>query len=137
MEALAISEFFGFARLGFLPSDITVTEEELQRKYSSDCLRVPEFVAGNEMVEVKRLKLDFDIPQIVRKACEKAHISLVCNEKINMFHICYAFPQSTSQDNLRIMQKLVKNYTFQYADLIHTKNVNIVFVKAPDNCFTF
>ena len=72
MEALALSEFYGFARLGFVPKDITVNEEELQRRYSSNHMRVPEFVSGHAMVEVKRLKLEFDIPQIVKKACEKA-----------------------------------------------------------------
>ena len=136
-EALAISEFYGFARLGFMPCDITMNEKELQQKYSNKRMRVPEFVAGNEMVEVKRLTLEFDIAQIVKKACEKAHASLVFNEKVNMFYICYVFPQSMSRNDVRLMQKLVKTYTFENAKIVHTKNLKIVFVKAPDLCFLF
>lgn len=137
MEALALSEFYGFARLGFVPEDITVSEEELQRRYSSDRMRVPEFVAGDQMVEVKRLKLDFDIGDIVKKACEKAHLELVCNERVHTFHICYALPLSSTQIHIRKMQKMVKMYTFEYANLIHVKTVNVVFTRVPDVCFSF
>lgn len=137
MEALALSEFYGFARLGFLPNDITISEEELQKKYCSHNMRVPEFIAGNQMVEVKRLKLEFDIAQIVKKACEKAHYSLVCNEKVYIFHICYALPCSTNDMQLKLMQKKVKAHTIEYSSKVYAKILNIVFTKVPDICFEF
>lgn len=137
MEALALSEFYGFARLGFMPGDITVTEEYLQKKYCGNNMRVPEFISGNEMVEVKRIRLEFNVEDIVRKACEKAHESIVNNEKINVFHICYALPFSTDNTEVKILQKKVKSYTLQYSKYVYVKTLNIVFTKAPDVCFQF
>lgn len=137
MEALAISEFYGFARLGFCPSDVTFTEEELQRMYNSTNKRVPEFVAGSTMVEVKRLKVDFDINSIVKKACEKAHKNIVCDKRITSFYICYAVPDSTTMEHIGIMKKMVRLYTFQYASLMCVKSIFVMFVRTPDCCFKF
>lgn len=137
MEALALSEFYGFARLGFMPCDITFSEEYLQKKYCENNMRVPEFISGNEMVEVKRIKLEFNVEDIVRKACEKAHESIVYNEKINVFHICYALPFSTDNTEVKMLQKKVKTYTIEYSKYIHVKTLNVVFTKAPDVCFEF
>ena len=137
MEALALSEVYGFARLGFMPNDITLSEQELQKKYSNKYMRVPEFIAGNEMVEVKRVKLEFDIASIVKKACEKAHPALTRNEKIDIFHICYALPDSTTNTNLRLIQKKVKAHMIQHSNIIHVKTVHVIFTRVPDFCFNF
>ena len=137
MEALVMSEFYGFARLGFCPSDITVTEEELQKRYNGIYLRVPEFVAGNQMVEVKRINMGFNISSIVKKACEKAHKHIVYDEKIIRFYICYAVPESMNKKNMSTLKKLVRSYTLEYSYLIYAKSIFVMFVRTPDCCFKF
>lgn len=137
MEALALSEFYGFARLGFMPCDVTMYEEQLQKKYCMQHMRVPEFIAGNAMVEVKRLKLGFDVADIVRKACEKAHFELVENERIHIFYICYALPDDMKEAQVKQLQKSVKTYTVQYSGIVFVKKLNIVFTKVPSICFDF
>jgi len=137
MEALEVSEFYGFARLGLCPEDVSVSEKELQHKYASS--RVPEFICGSTMVEIKRIKLDanFNIKNIVRKACEKANLTIVMNEKVSIFFICYVIPLSTDALMIRTLQKMVKSYTAEFVSCIHVKKMNIVFTKAPDFCFSF
>jgi hypothetical protein len=135
MKALALSEFYGFAKLRFVPSDITVSEEELKVRYNAK--RVPEFVAGQSIVEVKRIKLDrrWNIEDIVRKACEKGHKELIVSEKIHSFYICYVLPVTSSESDARQLVKQVKAYTHRYAHCMFVRKAFIVFARAPDDCF--
>lgn len=137
MKALALSEFYGFAKLGFVPNDITISEEELKLKYNSKNMRVPEFVAGRSIVEVKRIKIDkrWNIEDIVRKACEKGHKDLIISENIHTFYICYVLPVTSSEIDARHLVKQVKMYTHRYAHCMHVKKVYIFFARAPDDCF--
>lgn len=137
MKALALSEFYGFAKLGFVPNDITVSEEELKLRYNSKNMRVPEFVAGQSIVEVKRIKLDkrWNIEDIVRKACEKCHKHLITSEKIHTFYICYVLPDTSSEIDARQLVKQVRTFTHRYAYCLHVKKVCIFFARAPDDCF--
>tara|TARA_B110000008_G_C16958166_1_gene559020 strand:- start:360 stop:812 length:453 start_codon:yes stop_codon:yes gene_type:complete len=133
--ALALSEFYGFARLGFLPTDVTTNEDQLKMKYNDRNMRIPEFVAGHVIVEVKRIILEWNVGEIVKKACQKAHKLLVDNEKVTIFHICYVVPLSMNVTDIRKLAKIVKHYTGLYSFYVHVKKMNIVFAKAPDKCF--
>jgi hypothetical protein len=136
MYALALSEFYGFARLGFKPSDISLTEQELQQKY---VVRVPEFLSGDTMVEVKRVHLHgkWNNENIVRKACEKANKIFVDQEKVRLFYLCYVLPQSLSLQDVQKLQKNIKCCTSSFIHLMHVPKVVIMFCKAPDVCFQF
>ena len=137
MHALAMSEFYGFARLGFSPRDQTVTEHELQQRHVSR--RVPEFIAGKAMVEVKRIKLDdnFDIDAIVRKACEKASEYLVHSERVSIFYVCYVIPMTTEYHTIQNIKKIVRHNTMKHLEKVYVKKMKIMFAKAPDACFIF
>tara|TARA_B100000945_G_scaffold265828_1_gene225418 strand:- start:332 stop:652 length:321 start_codon:yes stop_codon:yes gene_type:complete len=100
-------------------------------------MRVPEFVAGRAIVEVKRVKFDenWNISEIVRKACEKAHKCLIDNERIHIYHICYVIPESMTNNEIKLLIKLIKMYTRMNIQFIKVKKMNIVFAKAPESCF--
>lgn len=132
-----LSEYYGFARLKFHPSDITITEEDLKKKYSSCHMRVPEFVAGRQIVEVKRVCLSWNIPDIVRKACEKAHERIIIDENIIVYHICYVVPSSTSKSDAHSIIKQIKSVTSKHSHIMYVKRINICFTMAPDHCFFF
>lgn len=69
MKTLALSEYYGFARLKLTPLDVTVTEQQLQERYRLLNIRVPEFIAGNCMVEVKRICNTYDIGSEEHEDC--------------------------------------------------------------------
>ena len=98
-------------------------------------MRVPEFVAGREIVEVKRVCLDWNIPDIVRKACEKAHERIIVDENILLFHICYVVPLSTKKDQMQSIIKIVKSVTQKQSHIMYVKKLKIYFTMAPDHCF--
>ncbi len=100
-------------------------------------MRIPEFVAGPAIVEVKRIKFDsnWNISDIVRKACQKAHTCIVENEKIKIYHICYVIPETMTNTDIKKIIKIVKNYTNLYINFVKVKKLNIVFAKAPLCCF--
>lgn len=137
MQALLLSEYYGFARLGFRPTDVTCFEDELKSKYCDPCMRVPEFVAGQAIVEVKRLHLNrhWDLHSIVSKACQKAHKQIVDRERVLIYHICYVLPMSMLHSDVHKIMRLVKEYTRECLNLVYVRELRIAFARAPDTCF--
>ena len=137
MKTLALSEYYGFARLKLTPVDVTVTEQQLQERYRLLNIRVPEFIAGNSMVEVKRIRNTYDIGSIVRKACEKANSRLVQDHRVTKFNLCYVVPVSIDHAEFQELVKRIRSHTNEHKKLVCSKNMRIVFVRAPDKCFEY